>query len=269
MRNSLPAAALAVVLMTTPGQAGPAGTAGAPVPAEATATITIRGKAQVVRLFGTRGDPPVVVTSGDGGWIHLGPHVAGVLARRGFFVVGFDAKAYLEAFTVPGSPLKDTDVPGDYKELVGFAATGSPVAPILIGVSEGAGLSLLAATRDDVKQKVRGVIGLGTPDRAELAWRMRDSIIYFTHGDPNEPMFSTAAIADRVAPVPLAAIHSTHDEFVPLDTVKMVMSRAKEPKRLWIIAAADHRFSDNEAEFDARLLDAIAWVNSQAPAAVR
>ena len=43
--------------------------------------------------------PPVIVSSGDGGWIHLGPHVAEVLAAKGFFVVGFDVKAYLESFT--------------------------------------------------------------------------------------------------------------------------------------------------------------------------
>ena len=42
---------------------------------------------------------PVIVSSGDGGWIHLGPHVAEILAARGYFVVGFDVKAYLESFT--------------------------------------------------------------------------------------------------------------------------------------------------------------------------
>ena len=59
----------------------------------------VRGQSQSLRLYGTRGKPPVIVSSGDGGWIHLGPHVAEVLAARGFFVVGFDVKAYLESFT--------------------------------------------------------------------------------------------------------------------------------------------------------------------------
>ena len=61
--------------------------------------IIIRGHAQSLRLYGTRGGAPVIVSSGDGGWIHLGPHVAEVLAAKGFFVVGFDVKAYLESFT--------------------------------------------------------------------------------------------------------------------------------------------------------------------------
>jgi Bacterial virulence protein (VirJ) len=61
-------------------------------------TVVIRGRAQVVHLYGERGGVPVIVASGDGGWIHLGPHAAEVLASTGHFVVGFDVKAYLESF---------------------------------------------------------------------------------------------------------------------------------------------------------------------------
>lgn len=236
---------------------------------ETTATVTIRGTVQTVRTLGTRGKPAVVLTSGDGGWIHLAPHVAAVLVSHGYFVVGFNAKAYLSSFTKGESTLMVADVPGDYKAIVEFAASGSPTRPILVGVSEGAGLSVLAATREDVKERVRGVIGIGLPDRNELGWRWRDSIIYLTHGVPDEPLFSTAAVIDGVAPVPCAAIHSTRDEFVPLETVQAIMARAKEPKRLWTITAADHRFSGNVAEFDARLLEAIAWVASREAAAAQ
>jgi len=44
--------------------------------------------------------------------------------------------------------------------------------------------------------------------------RWQDSVIYFTHRVPNEPTFSTATIAANGTPLPLAAIHSTSDEFV-------------------------------------------------------
>ena len=146
-----------------------------------------------------------------------------------------------------------------------FAAKGGARKPILIGVSEGAGLSVLAATDPQTQAVIAGVIGLGLPDKTELGWRWKDTLIYVTHGDPDEPMFSTQAIAGRVRPVPLAAIHSTHDEFVPLAEVQRVMNAAQEPKKLWIVPAADHRFSDNLAEFDRRLLEAIAWVNQNTP----
>ena len=230
--------------------------------AQTTDYLTIRGKSQSLKLYGQRGDPPVVVSSGDGGWIHLGPHVAETLAKNGFFVVGVDVKAYLESFTSGSATLRPEDEPRDYAALAAYAAKGSRQKPILIGVSEGAGLSVLAATDPATKAAIGGVIGLGLPNLNELGWRWRDSLIYLTHGVPKEPTFSTQAIVERIAPTPLAAIHSTQDEFVPLAEAQRIVESAREPKRLWIIKAADHRFSDNLTEFDQRLLDAIAWVRS-------
>ena len=235
-----------------------------PAQAQAREALVIRGRAQSLRLYGTRGGPPVIVSSGDGGWMHLGPHVAETLAARGFFVVGFDARAYLESFTSGSVTLGQADEPGDYKVLADYAARGSRRKPILIGVSEGAGLSVLAATDPQTKRSIAGVLGLGLPDLNELGWRWKDAVIYVTHGVPKEPTFSTASIVGRVSPTPLGAIHSTQDEFVALSAVQRVLDQAGEPKKLWIVKAADHRFSDNLAEFDRRLLEAIGWINQNA-----
>jgi alpha-beta hydrolase superfamily lysophospholipase len=230
-------------------------------------TLMIRGHAQALHLYGTRGNPPIIVSSGDGGWIHLGPHVAETLASHGFFVVGFDVKTYLSGFTSEKTTLRAEEEPGDYKVLADFAARGSTRKPILIGVSEGAGLSVLAATDPQTRASIAGVIGLGLPDINELGWRWRDSLIYITHGTPNEPTFSTAAIVKRVDSMPLCAIHSTRDEFVALSEVQRIFEAAREPKRLWVINASDHRFSDNLPEFNQRLLEAIDWIGQQAPPA--
>jgi hypothetical protein len=235
------------------------------VRAQTRETVTMRGQTQSLRVYGARGGIPVIVSSGDGGWIHLGPHVAEVLAAKGFFVVGFDVKAYLERFTSGRTTLRMEDEPSDYKVITDFAARGTGQKPILIGVSEGAGLSVLAGIDPRMKAEIGGVIALGLPDLNELGWRWKDALIYMTHGIPNEPTFSVSAIVDRVAPVPLGAIHSTHDEFVPLPQVQRVMERAKEPKQLWIVQAADHRFSDNLAEFERCLLEAITWITQHSP----
>jgi hypothetical protein len=37
---------------------------------------------------------------------------------------------------------------------------------------------------------------------------------------------------------------------------------ARAPKRLWIVKASNHAFGGNLPEFDARLLEAIAWVQA-------
>ena len=239
-------------------------TLAAPAP-QTRETISIREHRQTLWIYGSRGGQPIIVTSGDGGWIHLGPQVAEFLASRGFFVVGFDAKAYLESFTTGRTVLRPDDEPGDYKALADWAAQGGSRKPILVGVSEGAGLSVLAATDPKTKAAIAGVIALGLPNTNELGWRWKVAVIYVTHGVPNEPTFSTAAVVNRVSPLPLAAIHSTHDEFVPVPQVQRVIDAAAPPKRLWIVPASDHRFSDNAAAFERALVEAVAWVLGNGP----
>jgi fermentation-respiration switch protein FrsA (DUF1100 family) len=72
-------------------------------------------------------------------------------------------------------------------------------------------------------------------------------------------------IIDKVSPIPLAEIHSTHDEFLPVEQAKTMFARAGEPKRMWIIEAANHRFSNNRPELDRKILEALAWIENQKP----
>jgi fermentation-respiration switch protein FrsA (DUF1100 family) len=233
--------------------------------AETTAVFPLRGHDLTLHLSGPAAGDPVIVSSGDGGWIHLGPKTADILARAGYFVVGVDSRQYLSAFTSGTVTLSESDVQKDYAALVAYAANGRRAKPLLVGVSEGAGLSVLAATGPAVKAAVKGVVALGLPDLNELGWRWKDAIIYITKGVPDEPTFSVEKLIDRVAPLPLAALHSTRDEFVPVPVITRMMDRAREPKRLWVIPASNHAFSGSEAEFERRLLEALAWITSVAP----
>jgi type IV secretory pathway VirJ component len=233
--------------------------------AETTDTVRIRDHQQTVHLYGTRGGTPAIVSSGDGGWVHLGPQVASLLASRGYFVVGFDVKAYLESFTSSDATLRTQDVPPDYRALIDYAARGSSGKPVLVGVSEGAGLSVLAAGDARTKTLIGGVVALGLPDVNELGWRWKDSLIYVTHGVPKEPTFMTRDVVAAVAPLPLAAIHSTNDEFVPVSQARALLALAGSPSTLWIVSARDHRFSDTRPEFERRLMEAFTWIGQNQP----
>ena len=96
----------------------------------------------------------------------------------------------------------------------------------------------------------------------ELAWHVRDAIIYVTKGIPREPLFHAADVLGEVAPVPVAMMRSTGDEFVKPEESDRWMRAARDPKALWTISAGDHRFSNNLKEFDSQLLDAIGWIES-------
>ncbi len=84
---------------------------------------------------------------------------------------------------------------------------------------------------------------------------------------PKEPTFNASALIEKVSPLPLALLHSTQDEFAPLADVQRMMQLGGEPKRLWVVGASDHRFSDNLSGFDRSLLEAIDWVNQNQPRA--
>jgi type IV secretory pathway VirJ component len=267
--RSIPALALVLAIVGCGGAAGssislgPGPGAGGAQPLERRQTIVLRGQLQTLHVYGPPDGAPVIVTSGDGGWIHLAPHVAEMLASKGFLAIGFDAKAYLEGFTRGVTTLRMEDVPRDYEALMAFAAAATRRRPLLVGTSEGAGLSVLAASDPSKKEAIAGVIGLGLCNVTELGWRWRDTIIYVTHRPPVEPFFRVTSVADRLAPVPLAAIHSTHDEYAPLTEIEDVLATAGQPKRLWVVDAVNHRFGDNLAGFDRSLLAAIAWIDEQ------
>ena len=224
---------------------------------------TLRGEQQTLHLYGSRGGPVAVVASGDGGWTHLAPDVAEILSGKGWFVVGLDSKGYLSSFTKGDSTLAAADVARDFAALLDHAAPGAGPTTLLVGVSEGAGLAVLAAGDDAVKARAAGVLALGLPERNELGWRFRDSIIYVTKGVPKEPLFSASDVIAKVAPLPVAAVHSTRDEFVPVDEIRRVMDRARDPKRLWLVDAQNHRFEGNPADLARSLDEAIAWIRAQ------
>ena len=155
--------------------------------AESLSSITLRGNDQQLYLYGSRGGVPVILSSGDLGWAGLVTHVAEFLSNQGYFIVGFNSRAYLSSFTTKTSALKPQDVPRDYKALIDFGARDGSSKPILAGVSEGAGLSVLAATDPQVRASVLGVLGLGLPDQNELGWKWQDFIIWITKKHPTNP----------------------------------------------------------------------------------
>jgi hypothetical protein len=226
-------------------------------------TIVLRGKQQELYLSGRNGGLPVILSSGDLGWAGLVVHVAEYLSSQGFYVVGFNTRSYLASFTGKSGTLSPKDVPGDYMKLVEFVGQFSTAKPILVGISEGAGLSVLAVSSPALKDHVQGILGLGLPDQNELGWKWQDFTIWITKRSPREPGFMVEDIIGTVAPLPLAEIHSTHDEFLPLEKAKELFLLAGSPKKMWVVEAANHRFSDNRSELDRCIREALTWIKSQ------
>src|SRR5438552_2992348 len=85
-------------------------------------TVVIRGQEQTLHVYGSRAGIPVIMGSGDLGWTGISVHIAQALGARGYWVVGFNVRAYLSSFTGHGRGVLPGEVPGDYRAVLDWMA---------------------------------------------------------------------------------------------------------------------------------------------------
>jgi hypothetical protein len=231
-----------------------------------TVRLSLSDKTQTVHLYRPTGTVKalVVLSSGDLGWMGFVVDVAEFLQAHGVAVLGLSSRAYLASFTDGKKALDPAQIPGHYGTLAREAQRllGVTMRPVLIGISEGAGLSVVAAAEGSEQSPYRGVIGLGLPESIELGWNSwKDWTIWITKGNPKQPHMTITPHVSRVSPLPLILVQSTRDEFIPAAETKGLFAAAQEPKRMYSIDAKNHRFSDRQPELQRSLLDALEWID--------
>lgn len=205
----------------------------------------------------------VVLASGDAGWRSLSKDLGERLSSLGYDVIGVDSKSYLSEATRRAGALAPEQIADDYLALLHWARATFPQRSVsLVGVSEGAGLAILAAADDRIGAQVAGVLGLGTPESVTLAWRFSDWTVWVTHKEPDEPSVPTAPYLAQVTPTPVAFIHATGDEFVTVAQAKALFAHAREPRRLDVLEAANHRFSDKRELLVNTVIDCLSWMRA-------
>jgi alpha-beta hydrolase superfamily lysophospholipase len=231
--------------------------------------LSIRGKTLTVEIYSPRGSSrgTIVMGSGDVGWVGLGVSMAEDLSNQGYAVVGINVRQYLASFTSGQSHLQPAEVPGDYRLIIEALQRSRHLdVPIIVsGVSEGAALAVLAASDPANHGWIDGVITMGLPPTAELAWRWTDAGAWITKRDANEPSFAPKDVIATVSPVPLYMIQSTRDEYVSKAEWEQLLTTAHEPKKQVLIDAGNHRFTDKRAELGAAYSAGLTWIVQTAP----
>jgi fermentation-respiration switch protein FrsA (DUF1100 family) len=184
--------------------------------------------------------------------------------------VGINSRHYLSKFTSGKEHVQPSDVPSDFR-VIGdrLREKGMLTRPVIMsGVSEGAALAVLAASAEGSRAWIDGVITIGLPATAELAWRWTDVGSWITKRDADEPSFSSADFLPRVSPLPIYMIQSKKDEYVPVADQERFRAIAKEPKRQILIDASNHRFTDRRAELSAAYKAGLDWIAGLAAARI-
>lgn len=224
----------------------------------------LRGKEQDLYYYPPRNRTatadPVLFLPGDGGWRGFAVDIAESLARYGYPVYGWDTKRYLTSFTSGKTTLKESDIMTDFHSVARHVTSGRPQKISLLGWSEGAGLAVLGAAAPGNKDLFSGLVSIGIPEFAVLGWRLTDNFTYLTKKDPNEPTFATAPFLPQISPLPLAMIHSTHDEYISSGASRRLFDGAREPKRFFLVEARNHRYDGNRDQFLRVLREALQWI---------
>lgn len=226
--------------------------------------VSVRGKTLTLTIYTPRSQSrgTIVMGSGDVGWVGLAVSMAEELSAQGYTVVGINVRQYLSAFTSGSTHLQATDVPGDYRSLITtLKQTRRLDGPIIVsGVSEGAALAVLASSDPINHTWINGVITMGLPPTAELAWRWTDVGSWITKHDADEPSFAARDVIAMVSPVPLYMIQSTKDEYVSQFEWQRLLATASEPKKQILIDASNHRFTDKRPALSAAYSAGLVWI---------
>jgi dienelactone hydrolase len=228
--------------------------------------VTVRGRTLNLAIYEPRAGVPratVVMGSGDVGWVGLAVMMAEELSSAGYRVVGVNVRQYLSAFTSGKTHVEMPDVRCDFRAIAdvlkGQRLLTRPL--IVSGVSEGAALAVLAASDPHNHEWIDGVITMGLPPSAELAWRWTDISAWFTKHDADEPSFAPNDVIASISPLPLYMIQSKKDEYVSPADYARFLATAKDPKQLTLIDASNHRFTDRRPELRAAYFAGLAWID--------
>lgn len=157
-----------------------------PATAHESIAIPVRGHTVTVAYYrcAAGGTPKgtVIIGSGDVGWVGLGSELAEFLSAEGYATVGINVREYLEMFSAGASHVTPDDVASDYATIATtLRDRGLLPAPVIVsGVSEGAAMAVLAGAAPGNHTWIRGVMTLGLPPTAEMAWHWRDAATWFT-----------------------------------------------------------------------------------------
>src|SRR6185437_14206604 len=224
--------------------------------------VTIRGHEQ--RVYFYQGSPAghhrkILFAPGDAGCRGFAVDIAERLSKDGYDTYCLDVLHYLQSFT-GRAVLTAAQVTLDFGDIARWIEASDHTAILLVGWSEGAGLSLAAAATPENKVLLDGIIVIGLPEQTILSWHWKDVGAWFTKKAPHEPTFKSADLLPRVSPLPLFVIGSTSTQWVSPEATRQLFSIAHEPKRLDMVAARDHKYSDNTAGFFNALRDGVNWI---------
>jgi fermentation-respiration switch protein FrsA (DUF1100 family) len=210
-------------------------------------------------------DVLVVYATGDGGWQGLDEDIFNWITAWNYPAVGFSSKSYLKNLEY----ISDTTTPRrlvrDFKTIIQFAEQKLEMPQstriILVGLSRGAGLVVVAAGEGELKPDLAGVLAIALTKEEEHIVHYRSRRIQ--PDQPNQSLLTiqTYEYLPRIDTVPVMVIQSTNDGYLPASAARDLFGPDTESKKLLPITARNHGFSGGCLELYARTKSAMDWIH--------
>jgi pimeloyl-ACP methyl ester carboxylesterase len=208
--------------------------------------------------------PLLVFASGDGGMHRKDLDAYRRLASWGYPMVGFDARDYVTHLGGASDTTTPERLAADYARIIAAARQTLQLpadrAVILVGVSRGAGLSVVAAPY--LRPAVAGVVAIAlTREEEYVRWYRRLPLLR----EPRSVMVNVYEYLSQLGDLPLAVVQSTHDKYLPAAAARDLFGPDSARRRLEAVEARNHSFAGARPRMYAAIRAALEWVESAIP----
>lgn len=206
--------------------------------------------------------PLLVYATGDGGWHRKDLAAYRHLVSSGDPIVGFDAHDYVTHLgaseaTTPGR------LAADYTRIIEAARAALHLAAdrpvVLVGVSRGAGLSVVAAGQRQLRTSISGVVAVAlTREEEYVKWFRR---LRRRAPRPSAPvMVEVYEYLPRLAGVPIAVIQSTRDNYLPAAAARTLFGPDTPHRWFQPIPARNHSFGGARLQMYDAMQRSLDWI---------
>ena len=203
------------------------------------------------RVEGVR--PLLLYSTGDRGWAGKDLDVYRHLVAWGYPVAGFDAHDYVKHLG-SGATTTPQRLARDYEAILRVARAGlelaSDVPVVLVGVSRGADLAVVAAGQPALRSELDGVVAVALTREEEYVKRFRRR-----RSEPE--MIQLYEYLPRLGGTPITVIQSTHDNYLPASEARTLFGPDTPLRHLVPIDARNHSFAGARDRLYAAMREAI------------
>lgn len=217
------------------------------------------------------GMPLLFYATGDGGWRGKDFDTYRHLIRWGYPVAGFSAPSYLSHLGFVSGTTTPARLARDYQSLIEFAKQTlnlpASTRTVLVGVSRGAGLAVIAAGRPDLNVELAGVLAVALTKEEEYVRQYRVQPGRTPSDMPTRELveFQTYEYLDRLRSLPLVVIQSTGDNYLPAAAARKLFGPDTDLRRFVSIESRGHSFEGARDALYAELARALTWMSTRSP----